>query len=165
MPTSSSPPPSPHRIGILMSAVGRFLVCRDCQLSYTFPDEETFDAIAKQFESHLCLSPNCSSPGTKPPIGWQTDRRFVIVRYEGKVSAMASCAKKEGIGANEDVRSMNASEAKKAREDCKVRVEWFQNFDPKSYRHISQLKMRIAALETRLRALGSDEKTCGPKSH
>jgi hypothetical protein len=25
--------------------------------------------------------------------------------------------------------------------------------------------MRIAALETRLRALGSDEKTCGPKSH
>jgi hypothetical protein len=55
--------------------------------------------------------------------------------------------------ANEDVRSMNASEAKKVLDDCKVRVQWFKNFDPKSHRHISQLKKRIAALEIRLRAL------------
>jgi len=82
---SSSPPP-PHRIGILMSPVGRFLQCRDCQLSYTFPDGVKFGAIAKQFESHLCLSP------IRLPA-WQTDRRFVIVRYEGRVPAMASCAK------------------------------------------------------------------------
>ena len=81
---NSSPPP--HRIGILMSPVGRFLQCRDCQLSYTFPDGAKFGAIAKQFESHLCLSP------LRIP-GWHTDRRFVIVRYEGKVPAMACCAK------------------------------------------------------------------------
>ena len=55
--------------------------------------------------------------------------------------------------ANEDVRSMNASEAKDALEDCKFGVEWFKNFDPKSTRHTSQLKKRIAALEVRLRAL------------
>ena len=55
--------------------------------------------------------------------------------------------------ANEDVPSMDASEAENAIEDCKVRVEWFQNFDPKSHRHISHLKKRISALETRLRAL------------
>jgi hypothetical protein len=55
--------------------------------------------------------------------------------------------------ANEDVRSMNASEATDALQDCKRRLEWFKNFDPKSHRHNSHLKKRIAALETRLRAL------------
>ena len=55
--------------------------------------------------------------------------------------------------ANEDVRSMSASEAKDALEGCKRRMEWFKNFDPRSHRHISHLKKRIAALETRLRAL------------
>jgi hypothetical protein len=59
----------------------------------------------------------------------------------------------DGVVANEDVRSMNASEAKDALEDCKRRMEWFKNFDPKSHRHISHLKKRIAALGTRLRAL------------
>jgi hypothetical protein len=59
--------------------------------------------------------------------------------------------------ANEDVQSMNASDANNALEDCKVRVRWFKNFDPKSNRHISQLKKRIAALEIRLRALLRDE--------
>jgi hypothetical protein len=68
-----------------MSPVGRFLQCRDCQLSFTFPDGVKFGAIAKQFQSHLCLSPIRVS-------GWRTDRLFVIVRYEGKVPAMASCA-------------------------------------------------------------------------
>jgi hypothetical protein len=61
--------------------------------------------------------------------------------------------KRKGIVANEDVRGMNASEANDVLQDCKVRVEWFKNFDPKSHRHISQLKKRIAALEIRLRAL------------
>ena len=55
--------------------------------------------------------------------------------------------------ANEDVRSMSASEAKDSLEDCKRRMEWFKNFDPKSNRHISHLEKRIAALETRLRFL------------
>jgi hypothetical protein len=86
MPASSSPPsPSLHRIGIVMSPVGRFLQCRDCQLSYTFPDGVEYGTLAKQFETHLCL-PSIRSPD------WRTDRRFVIVRYEGKIPAMASCA-------------------------------------------------------------------------
>ena len=89
MPASSSPPlSSPHRIAMLMSPVGRFLQCRDCQLSYTFPGGVKFAAIAKQFESHLCLSP-IRSPGG------HTDRRFVIVRHDDKVPAMASCTKCE----------------------------------------------------------------------
>lgn len=85
---SSSPPPHSHRIGIVMSPVGRFLQCRDCQLTYTFPDGVEFDTIAKQFESHLCL-PTIRSPD------WRTDSRFVIVRFEDQVPAMASCARCE----------------------------------------------------------------------
>ena len=64
--SASGSPPRSHRIGILMSPVGPFLQCRDCQLSYTFPDEAKFGAIAKQ--SHLCLSP------IRLPA-WQTRRR------------------------------------------------------------------------------------------
>ena len=82
---TSSPPPR-HRIGILMSPTGRFLECRDCQISFNFPDGAQFGSIAKQFESHLCGSPN-GIPG------WRTERGFVIMRYEGEVPAMASCAK------------------------------------------------------------------------
>jgi hypothetical protein len=82
---SASGPP-PHHIGIIMSPVGRFLQCRDCQLTYTFPDGAKLGTIAKQFESHLCLS-LIRSPGK------QRDRRLVIVRHEGKVPAMASCTK------------------------------------------------------------------------
>jgi hypothetical protein len=48
--------------------------------------------------------------------------------------------------ANQDVRSMSASEPNDALEDCKRRIDWFKNFDAKSH-----LKKRIAALETRLR--------------
>jgi hypothetical protein len=99
MPASSSPPP-PHRIGIVMSPVGRFLQCRDCQLSYTFPDAIKFGAIAKQFGSHLCISPlrfsgwriRNSIPDKPVP---SSERGFAILRYEGKVPAMASCAKCE----------------------------------------------------------------------
>jgi hypothetical protein len=83
--SASSWPPPRHRIGVLMSPVGRFLHCRDCQLSHIFPDGAKFGVIAKQFESQLCLSP-IRSPCC------QTDRGFIIVRYEGKVPVMASCA-------------------------------------------------------------------------
>jgi len=82
---SSSPPLALHRIAILVSPLGRFLQCSDCKLSYVFPDDVQFGTIAKQFGSHLCSSP------IRIP-GWQTDRRFVIVRYAGKVPVMASCA-------------------------------------------------------------------------
>jgi hypothetical protein len=85
---SSSSPPLSHRIGILVSPVDRFLQCSDCKLTYTFPAEVEFGTIAKQFESHLCL------PSTQRP-DWRTDSRFVIMRYEGKIPAMASCAKCE----------------------------------------------------------------------
>lgn len=83
-PTNSLPPR--HRIGILMSSAGRFLECGDCQKSFNFPDGAQFNAIAKQFESHLCSSPIGIT-------GWRTERGFVIARHEGKVPAMASCAK------------------------------------------------------------------------
>ena len=88
MSAKSSPPPPPHRIAIIMSPEGRFLQCRDCQLTYTFPDGLKFGVVAKQFDSHSCLSP------IRRPA-WQTDRRFVVLRYEGKVAALASCAKCE----------------------------------------------------------------------
>ena len=48
-------------------------------------DGAKFGTIAKQFGYHLCLSPILSK-------GWQIDRRFLVVRYEGKVPAMASCS-------------------------------------------------------------------------
>jgi hypothetical protein len=82
----SSPQPSPHRIAILMSPAGRFLMCRDCKLSFQFPDGVPYGQLAKQFESHLCLSPT-------PTSGWRSDRGFVIVRYVGTVPVMASCAR------------------------------------------------------------------------
>jgi hypothetical protein len=88
MPASSSPPPSLHHIGIIVSPVGRVLQCRECQLSFTIPDGITFGVIAKQFDVHSCVSP------VRIP-GWHTDRRFVVLRYEGKVPALASCAKCE----------------------------------------------------------------------
>jgi hypothetical protein len=86
MSASSSPPPPPHRIAILMSREGRFLQCMDCQLIHPFPDGIKFGVVAKQFEAHSCVTP------TRTPA-WHTDRRFVILRYEGKVPSMASCAK------------------------------------------------------------------------
>ncbi len=71
-----------------MSPEGRFLQCRDCQLTYTFPDGLKFGVIAKQFDTHSCVSP------IRTPA-WQTDRHFLILRYEGKVPALASCSKCE----------------------------------------------------------------------
>jgi hypothetical protein len=49
--------PLPHRIAVLMSAAGRFLVCKNCQLSFEFPAGVHYDTIAKQFESHSCSTP------------------------------------------------------------------------------------------------------------
>ena len=47
-------PPSPsHRIGILMSAAGRFVSCIDCHLSVEFPAGAHYEIIARQFETHL----------------------------------------------------------------------------------------------------------------
>jgi hypothetical protein len=78
-----------------MSPVGRFLECRDCHVSFEFPDGAEFDEVAKQFQSHSCGSPiripdwriGDIAEGTP-----RTERRFVIFRYEGRVPAMASCA-------------------------------------------------------------------------
>ena len=56
---------------------GPFLVCRDCKLSFQFPDGMKYGAIAKQFEFHSCGS---------------TERHFAILKHKGKVPAMASCA-------------------------------------------------------------------------
>ena len=53
MPASSSTPPR-HCIGILASAAGRFLECKNCQLTFEFPAGMHYDTIAKQFESHSC---------------------------------------------------------------------------------------------------------------
>jgi hypothetical protein len=88
MSASSSPPSPPHRIGIMMSPEGRYLQCSDCQLRFTFPDGVKFGDIAKQFDLHSCTSP------IRRPAS-QTDRRFTVLRYAGKVPALASCAQCE----------------------------------------------------------------------
>jgi len=56
MSASSSPPPPAHRIAVLLSAEGRFLQCRDCNLTFQFPDGAHFNTVAKQFEPHPCSS-------------------------------------------------------------------------------------------------------------
>ena len=53
MPADGSTP-APHRIGILMSAEGRFLECMNCRLRAKFPAGAHYDTIAKQFESQPC---------------------------------------------------------------------------------------------------------------
>jgi hypothetical protein len=73
---SASPPPL-HRVGILMAPTGRFLVCRDCKLSFEFSEAGQYSVIAKQFELHSCDA---------------SGRHLVIVRYERKVPVMASCS-------------------------------------------------------------------------
>jgi hypothetical protein len=81
-----------------MSPVGRFLECRDCGLTFEFPDGTQFDAVAKQFQLQLCGSPIHIPDwriGDISKVTPRTERRFVIVRYEGRIAAMASCAKCE----------------------------------------------------------------------
>ena len=69
MSASSSRLPPAHRIAILMSPDGRFLQCRDCNLTIQFPEGARFDAVAKQFESHLCSS--ASADGSQEPKMWR----------------------------------------------------------------------------------------------
>jgi hypothetical protein len=52
MPANSSPLPA-HRIVILMSPLGRFLQCKDCELSLEFPMGIHNDDMAKEFGSSL----------------------------------------------------------------------------------------------------------------
>jgi hypothetical protein len=56
MSANNSPPPPPHRIAIIMSPEGRFLQCRDCHLTLSFPDGAQYVTVVLQFESHLCSS-------------------------------------------------------------------------------------------------------------
>ena len=69
-------------------------------MSFTFPDGTQFGKVAKLFEPYSCSSPiripdwlieNIVKDGA--PVPNRPERRFVIVRYEGKVPAMASCTK------------------------------------------------------------------------
>src|SRR6266576_1579694 len=98
MASSSRPPPSLHRIGIVMSPVGRFLQCRDCKLTFVFAEGAQYGTLAKQLESHLCISPlrisswQIKSSVPDKPVA-SSERGFVILRYDGKVPAMASCGK------------------------------------------------------------------------
>jgi len=62
--SSSISTPLPHHIGILVCAKGRFLMCRECELSFEFPAGKHYDTIAKEFESHLCSSPSLSHRDT-----------------------------------------------------------------------------------------------------
>src|ERR1700675_4216026 len=73
---STSPP---HLIAFLMSASGRFVVCRGCHLRFAFPFGAHFDLIAKQFESHLCgfqclSNDDALSPNT-PHLMTRIDRK------------------------------------------------------------------------------------------
>jgi hypothetical protein len=43
-----------HRLGILMSVSGRYLVCSACQLGFEFPFGVPYLTISKQFESQPC---------------------------------------------------------------------------------------------------------------
>jgi hypothetical protein len=52
--SANSSTPSGHHIGVLMSPEGRFLECINCRLSFKFPTDAHYDAVAKQFESHSC---------------------------------------------------------------------------------------------------------------
>ena len=56
---------SSHRIAIVFSDESRFIVCRDCHLSFDFPAEARYDTIAEKFESHSCsvqIRSNCDAP-------------------------------------------------------------------------------------------------------
>jgi hypothetical protein len=48
-----------HLIAISLSAAGRFLVCRECDLRLEFPSGAHYDILAKEFDSREC---GCPSP-------------------------------------------------------------------------------------------------------
>jgi hypothetical protein len=89
-------PLSPHRIGIMISATGRFLQCSVCKLSYIFPDNEQFGTVAKQFASYACSSAIAVLvSGVADGALQGKERCLIILRYEGSIPMMASCAKCE----------------------------------------------------------------------
>src|SRR5580692_7695666 len=90
--SANGSPPS-HRLGVLMSPVGRYLECSNCHLSFAFPDGKAFATIAIQFESMLCGSSFRIPSRIEDSAGDRPERRFVILMHEGKVPVMASCTK------------------------------------------------------------------------
>lgn len=96
--SSSTPPYSPHRIGIVVSTEGRFLHCNVCKLSYVFPDGVEFGTVAKQFALYPCDSTAGNANRRTADIGnayHGKERCLVILRYERKIPVMASCARCE----------------------------------------------------------------------
>ena len=83
-----------------MSPVGRFLECRDCLLTFSFPLGEHYDAVVRQFEAQSCRSSipvslflpdeleieDCAGNGAER-------RHLVVQRFEGQVPMIASCTK------------------------------------------------------------------------
>src|SRR6266567_7713757 len=90
--------PSPHRIGIMISGAGRLLQCSVCNLSYAFPDNVQFGTVAKQFALFPC-SPPILRPGSRVAeivnARQSAERCLLILRYDGRIPVMASCAKCE----------------------------------------------------------------------
>jgi hypothetical protein len=53
--TKDSAFPATHRLGILLTPdKGRLLICDLCQLSFPFPQAESYDAVSRQFDSLPC---------------------------------------------------------------------------------------------------------------
>jgi hypothetical protein len=96
--SSSTPLSSSLRIGVMISAMGRFLQCSVCKLSYVFPDNEQFDTVAKQFAAYPCSSA-IGVPGSRVAeivnALQGTVRCLLILRYQGRIPMMASCSKCE----------------------------------------------------------------------
>jgi hypothetical protein len=43
-----------HQVGLFLSATGRFLVCKNCHLSFEFPSGANFEITSRQFDSCPC---------------------------------------------------------------------------------------------------------------
>jgi len=86
--------PSTHRIGVLMSPAGRYLECEDCLLRFDFPVGAPYEVIATRFRSYQCPSPTRQVVDIST-ARQETQRYLVMLRYQGRVPVMASCAKCE----------------------------------------------------------------------
>ena len=78
-----------HSVSILMSAVGRFLVCRTCQLSFEFPSGETYLTVAKQFESQSC-GRAAIPPKAQPKNDTRLSKRYRVPSVERRRERHAS---------------------------------------------------------------------------
>ncbi len=95
MSANHSPQGCVHRVAILMSPAGRFLECRDCLLTFNFPVGEPYKTIVKQFELHGCESAVRIRDRSEADIATVLNRQprhFIVLRYAGRVPAMASCS-------------------------------------------------------------------------